>query len=298
MSVGPATTSVAAPVAQLGSRLRAARLAAGLTLRELARQLKVSPSFVSQLENGKSQPSVATLYSLSQLLDVSIDVLFETDGEVDEAVDAAADGPAGTDDGPDGGGPDHEPDAGHGVGAVRHLPSGDEGLPGAGRHVDGAAGSARGHDGTGPLDDQGLFAGSPGSVAEALGRASAQRAPAAGTGGSARFSITAAADRSRLVMDSGVIWQQLARNTDHHLDFIEITYPAGSSSTTDERMLRHQGFEYGYLLEGELQVTFGFDRFVLRAGESLGLDSSVPHLFTNTGDVAARGIWFVHHRHD
>ena len=99
-------------------------------------------------------------------------------------------------------------------------------------------------------------------------------------------------------MDSGVIWEQLARNTDHHLDFIEITYPPGSSSTNDERMLRHQGFEYGYLLEGELQVTFGFEVFVLRAGESLGLDSSVPHLFTNTGDVAARGIWFVHHRHD
>ena len=32
----------------------------------------MSPSFVSQLENGKSQPSVATLYSLAQLLEVSI----------------------------------------------------------------------------------------------------------------------------------------------------------------------------------------------------------------------------------
>ena len=40
-----------------------------------------------------------------------------------------------------------------------------------------------------------------------------------------------------------------------HLDFTEITHPSGSSSTTDDRMLRHDGFEYGYLLEGELQVT-------------------------------------------
>ena len=39
----------------------------------------MSPSFVSQLENSKSQPSVATLYSISQLLDVSIDELFSTD---------------------------------------------------------------------------------------------------------------------------------------------------------------------------------------------------------------------------
>jgi hypothetical protein len=35
---------------------------------------------------------------------------------------------------------------------------------------------------------------------------------------------------------------------------------------------------------------------MLRAGESLGLDSSVPHLFKNLGSVPARGIWFVHHR--
>ena len=63
---------------KLGPRLQAgAAQMSGLSLRELARQLGVSPSFVSQLENGKSQPSVATLYSISQLLDVSIDELFE-----------------------------------------------------------------------------------------------------------------------------------------------------------------------------------------------------------------------------
>src|SRR5688500_6006330 len=61
----------------LGSRLRQARLQANLSLREMARQLGVSPSFVSQLENGKSQPSVATLYSLAQLLGVSMDRLFD-----------------------------------------------------------------------------------------------------------------------------------------------------------------------------------------------------------------------------
>ncbi len=54
-------------------------------------------------------------------------------------------------------------------------------------------------------------------------------------------------------MDSGVIWEQLASNSDSELDFMEIIYPAGSSSTNDGRMLRHQGMEYGYLLSGELR---------------------------------------------
>ena len=82
-----------------------------------------------------------------------------------------------------------------------------------------------------------------------------------------------------------------------HLDFMEITHPRGSSSTTDDRMLRHDGFEHGYLLEGELQVTLGFDEFTLRAGQAMGLNSSIP-LFENLGSTSARGIWFVHHRHD
>ena len=82
------------------------------------------------------------------------------------------------------------------------------------------------------------------------------------------------------------------------MDFMEIMYPAGSSSTTDDRMLRHDGYEYGYLLEGELEVTLGFDEFTLRAGEAIGLNSSLPHLFKNLGTTPARGIWLVHHRHD
>lgn len=65
------------PMDNLASRLKAVRLEAGLTLRELARQADVSPSFVSQIENGKSQPSVSTLYAFARLLNVSIDELFD-----------------------------------------------------------------------------------------------------------------------------------------------------------------------------------------------------------------------------
>jgi transcriptional regulator with XRE-family HTH domain len=48
----------------LGPRLRALRLSRGLSLRELARRLDLSPSTISQIETGKLQPSVRTLYAL------------------------------------------------------------------------------------------------------------------------------------------------------------------------------------------------------------------------------------------
>jgi transcriptional regulator with XRE-family HTH domain len=57
----------------LGARLRAERMRAGLSLRELARRLGLTPSAVSQFETGKSKPSVGTLFEIVELLGVSLD---------------------------------------------------------------------------------------------------------------------------------------------------------------------------------------------------------------------------------
>ena len=62
----------------IGARLRARRLAHGISLRQFARDLDVSASFISQLETGKTQPSVATLYAICTALGISSDELFET----------------------------------------------------------------------------------------------------------------------------------------------------------------------------------------------------------------------------
>jgi transcriptional regulator with XRE-family HTH domain len=60
----------------LGGRLREKRVERGLSLRELARRLDVSPSLVSQIETGKIQPSVRTLYAMAGTLGVSLDDVF------------------------------------------------------------------------------------------------------------------------------------------------------------------------------------------------------------------------------
>lgn len=67
----------------IGDRLRQERVRAGLSQRELARRLGVSPSLVSQLETGQSNPSVATLYSLVSELDLSLDRLVRGPGYAD-----------------------------------------------------------------------------------------------------------------------------------------------------------------------------------------------------------------------
>jgi transcriptional regulator with XRE-family HTH domain len=60
---------------QLGQRLRAVRLSLDISVRELARRIGVSPSFVSQIELGKTSPSVGTLYAIVTELGLSLDAL-------------------------------------------------------------------------------------------------------------------------------------------------------------------------------------------------------------------------------
>ena len=65
----------------VGARLRERRGELGLSLRELARRLEVSPSLVSQIETGKTQPSLRKLYAIVSELGVSLDEVFAPSGE-------------------------------------------------------------------------------------------------------------------------------------------------------------------------------------------------------------------------
>lgn len=69
-----------AAVPPVGARIRQARLARGTSLRALAREIGVSASLVSQIENGRSQPSVSTLYAITTALGISVESLFEAGG--------------------------------------------------------------------------------------------------------------------------------------------------------------------------------------------------------------------------
>ena len=66
-----------------------------LTLRELARRVGVSPSLISQIETGRSQPSVGTLYAIATELEVSVDdLLFDGDDSRPDRRPGARDDPA------------------------------------------------------------------------------------------------------------------------------------------------------------------------------------------------------------
>jgi transcriptional regulator with XRE-family HTH domain len=184
------------------ARLRAARADADLSVRELSRRVGISPSMLSQIENGRSEPSVATLYALVSALGMSVDQVL--------------------------------------------------------------GGSTQAATSTGG------------------GRADQPFSP-----------VVTAETRARLAMDSGVTWERLTAGADPLVDALMVTYPPGSSSSSNGGLMSHQGREYGLLLSGRLTVHLGFETYQLEEGGSISFDSSVPHLYVNESDEPARGVWHV-----
>lgn len=69
----------------IGQRIREERLKRGINLRGLARSVNVSASHISQIETGKCQPSVSTLYAITTALQVPIEDIFGMDDQREDA---------------------------------------------------------------------------------------------------------------------------------------------------------------------------------------------------------------------
>jgi transcriptional regulator with XRE-family HTH domain len=197
----------------VGQQLRARREETQLSLRELARRLGISPSALSQIETGKSRPSVSTLYAIVSELGMSLDELFAV-----------------------------------GTGSVSRVA----------RMSPPAATAAA------PIDSR-------------------------GSGGR----VQRAATRSAIELESGVRWERLTPAPDRAVDFLYVVYEVGGASSQAAHFIRHSGREYGVVLSGTLEVTVGFETYVLGPGDSICFDSSTPHRLRNVGEVPVEGIWFA-----
>lgn len=65
----------------VGRQVRRARLAKGLTQEELSARTGLTQHYISVLENGRRNPTILTLYVLSQALGVSHVDLVQPDDE-------------------------------------------------------------------------------------------------------------------------------------------------------------------------------------------------------------------------
>jgi len=76
VSAAPTAPAAGEGEAALGPQVRAFRMRLGMSARDLATAADLSPGFISQLERGLTNPSVATLLRICRVLNVQIGDLF------------------------------------------------------------------------------------------------------------------------------------------------------------------------------------------------------------------------------
>jgi DNA-binding XRE family transcriptional regulator/quercetin dioxygenase-like cupin family protein len=253
---------------QIGGRIRAERARKGISLRGLARTVGLSPSLISQIETGKCQPSVSTLYAITTALGISVQDVF---GESRPAGGPAMPGPAAA-------GRAAPASPVPGPAASGPVVSGPvlSGPAVSGRAASGPAGSAvPAPAGPGPAVD-GQAAGRPGQ-----------------DGVAGQDMVIGPGQREILELDSGVTWERLGHAPGGQVDFLLVSYAPGGCSSPAGHLMQHPGTEYGYLLRGELVVTLGSRSHRLTPGDSVSFTSATPHSYRNEGTVPAVGVWFV-----
>lgn len=81
-----------------------------------------------------------------------------------------------------------------------------------------------------------------------------------------------------LILNSG---GQLLAGYINHME------PGGSS----DEAVEHEGEEFGYVLEGEIELTVAGRRYQIGAGDCFHFRSERPHAYRNVGSSKARIIW-------
>ena len=206
----------------IGRRLAAHRGQRGMRVAELAREVGVTPSLISQIERGMSRPSVSTLFAIAQALDVPVDAFFR---EPQPPTAAARQG-------------------GPPVAGAPGAPA----TPGAGPA------------GPGPVPPDGRY-------------------------------VVRRGGRAVIDIEGGVRWERLTRSTLDHLDFFELVYEPGAES--HPRQFTHPGTEMVLVMSGCLEITIGFERYLLEPGDSIDFPSSMPHRYVNPSRQTARAVTVI-----
>lgn len=86
-------------------------------------------------------------------------------------------------------------------------------------------------------------------------------------------------------------YELLSPDLSGSLELLWIEY--GPEASTEAADFSHEGEECGVVLEGRLQVHVADDVFLLEAGDSVYLESSVPHWFRNPDEETAVLVWAI-----
>jgi len=95
--------------------------------------------------------------------------------------------------------------------------------------------------------------------------------------------------RKTLITEGNAKFQLLSKHYDLNCEFVLNEWRPGNSS--GKEMVRHDGVECGLVIQGQLLVELGDERYSLGPGDSITFPSTTPHRVSNPGPQTTIGVW-------
>jgi transcriptional regulator with XRE-family HTH domain len=116
-------------------------------------------------------------------------------------------------------------------------------------------------------------------------------APSAEAAGGEQRYVVRRGSRAAIDIEGGVRWERLTPRTLPHLDFMQLVY--GPHAQSNPSLYTHPGTEMVLVTTGILDITVGFERYRLEAGDSMEFPSSMPHQYVNPTDETTRAVTVI-----
>lgn len=92
--------------------------------------------------------------------------------------------------------------------------------------------------------------------------------------------------------DSNAAYELLTPDLTGKIEFLRLIIEPGESSKRREQ-ISHKGEECGVVLQGKLLIKLGKEKYILEQGDSIRVDSTIPHRYINNGEITSISIWAI-----
>ncbi len=97
-------------------------------------------------------------------------------------------------------------------------------------------------------------------------------------------------ERKKIMMKNGDrTYELLCPNLKNQIEMLWIEIEPNDSNS--DELISHEGEECGVVLKGALRVLSGDKIYDLEQGDSIYLDSTIPHRYINMGNIKSVSVW-------
>ncbi|HAQ39698.1 MAG TPA: XRE family transcriptional regulator [Clostridiales bacterium] len=97
-------------------------------------------------------------------------------------------------------------------------------------------------------------------------------------------------ERKKIMMKNAHrIYELLSPDLKKQIEMLWIEIEAGDCS--NDELISHEGEECGVVIKGSLRVLSGDNIYDLEEGDSIYLDSTIPHRYVNAGNELSLSVW-------